>query len=131
MITSDDAQRLLAAALADADSKGLRVSVAIVDGAGHLMAFGRADGARPYTADVAIGKAYSVTFMGRASAAVRDLAEDRPTFFGAIKDLGMRTLIPSPGGIEVPGGAIGVSGAASPDQDVAIAEAAIAAINLR
>ena len=42
--------------------------------------------------------------------------------------LGRHTLIPSPGGIPLPkGGAIGISGAADPNQDVEIAEAAITA----
>ena len=129
MMNSRRAQALLAAALTDAEEKGVAVSVAVVDSAGFLKAFGREDGAGAYTVDVAIGKAYAVIFMARPSAAVRDLAEARPQFFGAIKDLGMRTLIPSPGGVEVPGGAIGVSGAANPDEDVAIAMAAIGQVD--
>lgn len=126
-MTSAYAQALLAGAMAFADEKRLAVSVAIVDSAGFLKAFVRADGAGAYTVDVAIGKAYGVIYMGRSSAEIRDMAETRPQFFGAIKDLGLRTLIPSPGGVAVEGGAIGVSGAASPDLDVEIATAAIAA----
>jgi uncharacterized protein GlcG (DUF336 family) len=53
-------------------------------------------------------------------------AQARPQFFDATKSLGMRTAIPSPGGVPLPGGgAIGVSGAANPEQDVEIAQAAI------
>lgn len=129
-MTSRQAQALLAAALEEAASKEVPVSVAVVDSGGFLKAFGRADGAGPYTADVAIGKAYAVIFMARSSAAVRDLADARPQFFGAIQGLGLRTLIPSPGGLEVLDGAIGVSGGANPDQDVEIAEAAIAKVDV-
>ena len=57
------------------------------------------------------------------------MASTRPQFFDAVKSLGRRTLIPSPGGVPLPGGgAIGVSGAADPNQDVDVAEAAIKAV---
>ena len=53
----------------------------------------------------------------------------RPQFFDAVKSLGRRTVIPSPGGVPLPGGgAIGISGAADPNQDVEVAEAAIASL---
>ena len=68
--------------------------------------------------------------MRRTSAELRDMANNRPQFFDAVKSLGRRTLIPSPGGIPLPnGGAIGISGAADPNQDVEIAESAIAAVH--
>ncbi|MGH2967418.1 MAG: GlcG/HbpS family heme-binding protein [Solirubrobacterales bacterium] len=121
------AQALVAAALSDADRQGLVVSVAVVDASGYLLAFGRADGARAYTAEVAQGKAYSVVFMGRSTADLRDLAGTRPAFFAAVSSLGLRGLIPSPGGVAVADGAIGVSGAPDPDQDVEVALAAIEA----
>jgi glc operon protein GlcG len=129
-IASIDAQRLVASGLAEASRRGLAVSVAVVDNAGFLVAFGRSDEARPFTVDVAMGKAYSVVFMGRSSAEVRDLAESRPHFFEAVKGLGLRIVIPSPGGIAAPGGAIGVSGAPDPDQDVQIAIGALEELGL-
>jgi uncharacterized protein GlcG (DUF336 family) len=127
-VTSADAQALVSNALSRARDLGATVSVAVLDDHGFLMAFGRADGARPYTTEVALGKAYGVVFMGRPSAELRELADARPRFFDAIKNLGMRTLIPSPGGIAIDGGAIGVSGASNPEQDVEIAEAAVRAL---
>jgi uncharacterized protein GlcG (DUF336 family) len=129
-ITAGTAQALIAAALAHAAEKGHTISVAVVDSGGFLKAFARADQAGAYTADVALGKAYGVVFMDRSSADLRDLAEARPQFFDAVKNLGLRTLIPSPGGVPLPGGAIGVSGAADPNEDVEIAMAAIAAAGL-
>src|ERR1700730_6280301 len=122
------ARVLVNSALARAESLGINVSVAVLDGGGHLVAFQRMDGAAPFTADVAQSKAYGVIFMRRTSAELRDMANTRPQFFDAVKSLGRRTLIPSPGGIPLPkGGAIGISGAAAPNQDVKIAESAIAA----
>ena len=125
-LTLTEAQALVARATAKAAELGIAVSVAVVDAGGYLVAFGRMDGAGLFTAEVAQGKAYGVVFLGCTSAEVRDLATARPPFFDAVKRLGLRTAIPSPGGLPVPGGgAIGVSGAANPDQDVEIAEAAL------
>ncbi len=122
------ARALVDGALAKATALGINVSIAVLDSAGHLVAFQRMDGAAPFTADVAQSKAYGVIFMRRTSADLRDMANTRPQFFDAVKSLGRRTLIPSPGGIPLPhGGAIGISGAADPNQDVEIAESAIAA----
>ncbi len=122
------ARALIDGALAKGRELQLRLSIAVLDSGGHLVAFQRMDGAPPFTADVAQSKAYGVIFMRRTSAELRDMANTRPQFFDAVKSLGRRTLIPSPGGIPMPnGGAIGVSGAADPNQDVEVAEAAIAA----
>jgi uncharacterized protein GlcG (DUF336 family) len=123
------ARALIDTSLAKAHELGLNISVAVLDTGGHLVAFQRMDGAPPFTADVAQSKAYGVIFMHRTSAELRDMANARPQFFDAVKSLGRRTLIPSPGGLPLPGGgAIGVSGAADPNQDVEIAEAAIAQV---
>jgi uncharacterized protein GlcG (DUF336 family) len=123
------ARVLVDSALAQAESLGLSVSIAILDSGGHLVAFQRMDGAPPFTVDVAQGKAYGVIFMRRTSAELREMANTRPQFFDAVKSLGRRTVIPSPGGVPLPGGgAIGISGAADPNQDVEVAEAAIASL---
>lgn len=120
------ARKMIDRAVAKAQALGINVSIAILDGGGHLVAFQRMDGAPPFTAEVAQGKAYGVIFMRRTSAELRDMANARPQFFDAVKSLGRRTLIPSPGGLPLPGGgAIGVSGAADPNQDVEVGEAAI------
>jgi uncharacterized protein GlcG (DUF336 family) len=126
------ARRLIDGALAKAQELGIKVSIAVMDGGGHLVAFLRMDGAPPFTVDVAQSKAYGVIFMRRPSAELREMANSRPQFFDAVKSLGRHTLIPSPGGIALPGGgAIGVSGAADPNQDVEVAEAAIAQTALK
>ena len=127
--TMASARALVDSALARAESLGINVSIAVLDGGGHLVAFQRMDGAPPFTVDVAQGKAYGVIFMRRTSAELREMANTRPQFFDAVKSLGRRTVIPSPGGVPLPGGgAIGISGAADPNQDVEVAEAAIASL---
>lgn len=127
-LTSAQAQQLVSEALRVATEIDVQVSVAVVDSAGFLLAFGRTGGARVYSVEVAQGKAYGVVFMGRTSEELRGLAQDRPQFFDAIKNLGMRTLIPSPGGVPVRGCAIGISGASDPQQDVEIGRAAISSV---
>ncbi|MDQ6673091.1 MAG: heme-binding protein [Chloroflexota bacterium] len=128
--TLASARALVDGALVKAEAIGIHVSIAVLDAGGYLVAFQRMDGAPPFTADVAQGKAYGVIFMRRTSAELRDMANTRPQFFDAVKSLGRRTLIPSPGGVPIPGGgAIGISGAADPNQDVDVAEAAIAGLN--
>ena len=62
------ARALVDGALAKATALGLNVSIAVLDSAGHLVAFQRMDGAPPFTADVAQSKAYGVIFMRRTSA---------------------------------------------------------------
>lgn len=52
-----DADRMLAAARAEADAHGWAVSIAIVDDGGHPLAFSRLDGAAPASAAIAQEKA--------------------------------------------------------------------------
>jgi uncharacterized protein GlcG (DUF336 family) len=127
-LNSQQAAALVEAAVAEGGARGLKLSVAVVDAGGYLQAFQRMDGAPLFSIQVAQGKAYGVVFMQRPSAAIRDFAENRPHMFSAVKDLGLHTLIPSPGGVPLPGGgAIGVSGALDPADDVAVADAALVA----
>ncbi len=71
-LTLSEAQAIIAAAQRDAASKNLRLSIAVVDGRGDLIAATRMPDARPTTMDTAIGKAMGAAIFGRPSA---DLAE--------------------------------------------------------
>lgn len=129
VITAERARAIVSAALEIAERGGHQISTAVLDADGTLVAFGRSDGSRPYTAELAQSKAYCWILTERTSAEVAAIAEARPQFFSVLKDLGLRTLAPSPGGIPIPGGgAIGISGADRPEDDVAIAEAALLAL---
>ena len=48
-----DADRMLAAARAEAERHGWAVSIAVVDDGGHLLAFARLDGASPASTYIA------------------------------------------------------------------------------
>lgn len=128
-----EASRALAdAATAHARQKGIAVAVAVVDREGALMAFERMDGVPAPIVEFSIDKAYTAATTG---ASTRD-------FFGRMESnpalkLGLANrsrLLVWGGGVparadgEVVGG-IGVSGG-SEDDDVACAEAALAACGL-
>lgn len=117
-----DAQTLAAGCLEAASRLGVSVSIAIVYEAGKLIHFIRVDGARAYTADLAIRKAQSSAAVGVPTSILEALAKDRP----------MQDVLAMRGGIPFlhqgkSAGAVGVSGA-KPEIDDAIAAAGIAAM---
>ena len=57
LLTLDEAQRMIQAAVDESRRRGLRTAVAVVDARGDLIAAARLDGARHYYPDVAYGKA--------------------------------------------------------------------------
>lgn len=65
-----DALGLINAAHADAAAKNLRLTVAVVNQRGDVIAVGRMDGANPGTVDTAIGKAMVSAIFGLPSAAL-------------------------------------------------------------
>ena len=129
-LTTAEAEKILQAAKAKATEMGLRVSIAVVDTRGELMAMVRLDGARWPTARVCQGKAYASVTYGVPSA---DLAQraDGPIFRNMMIQEGGR-LIPAQGAMPIKRGdevvgAVGVSGAASA-QDEEIATAGVQAL---
>jgi uncharacterized protein GlcG (DUF336 family) len=130
MLTSQQADRALAAGLAKATELGVLANVAALDAAAHLKAFARMDGAVLGAIDVAIGKARTAALFGITSEAVWDYCKPGAPAPGLDRSNG--GLMTFPGGVPltVEGeviGAIGVSGG-SPDQDAEIARAAAAAL---
>src|SRR4249920_1866382 len=69
-LTLAEALRLIDAARADAAAKSLRLSIAVVDARGDLVALARMPDANPATADTAVGKAMLSAFFGQPSAAL-------------------------------------------------------------
>ena len=59
-LTLDQAQHIIAGALAHSSTKGYKpMAVVVLDDSGHLKAFARQDGATMMRFDVALGKATS------------------------------------------------------------------------
>lgn len=124
------ANRVLEAAMQEADKLQVRFCIAVVDRAGNLVAYGRMDGAPLLSGQLAQDKAYTVTAFGLPTHEWFELIKDEPALLhGIVKT---NRLIVFGGGIpiRVDGeivGAIGVSGGSS-DQDRQVAEAAAAVI---
>ncbi|EZQ17890.1 heme-binding protein [Pseudomonas sp. G11-1] len=128
VLTLEEANRMIDAAFAEADQNEWKVTVAVVDDGGHILAMRRMDGCAPIASYIAPQKARSAA-LGR-----RDTSE-----FEAMINGGRTAFLSAPevsglleGGVplKVEGqvvAAIGVSGV-KPDQDAQVAKAGIAAL---
>ncbi len=125
------AQEIIARAHAKARHLGIRVTVAVVDSGGLLVALARMDGAAPLTPQVAESKAVGAVMLHRDGAALADLAKDRPGFFSVADRLTRVPIVPGLGSVlvrkgDAVAGAVGVSGG-RPEQDLEIAQAGVSA----
>jgi glc operon protein GlcG len=127
-LTNADAQKIMAAAKAEAARQNWNVTIAVVDDAGRLILLERMDGARPQTSEVAALKARSAAITHRPGKAWEDAAKNRPGV------LNFPDAFPIQGGLpilhqgQVIGG-VGVSGVQS-HEDEQVASAGIAALGL-
>lgn len=128
-LTLDQARSMIAATRAKGREMGLKpLSVAVLDGGGHLLAFEREDGAPPGRFGIAHGKAYGAVMLGMAGRAQKARAESQAYFMAALNGVYGGNVVPVPGGVLLRGadgkvvGALGVTGDTS-DND---AEAALA-----
>ena len=122
-LTLAEANRMVQAALAKAGEINVKVSVAVCDGGGNLLAFNRMDGASAASATVAQGKAVASASFGRASGT---LQADSPVIQAVLAAMGGRGL-PARGAVPLIKngelvGAIGGSGATA-EQDEECAQA--------
>jgi len=128
-LTLEEAQGLIARAQAKATDSGIRVTVAVVDEGGLLIALARMDGAPPLSPQVAEAKAVGAAVLYRDGAGLADLAKDRPGFFGVADRLARVPIVPGLGSVLIRRdgrilGAVGVSGG-KPEQDLECAEAGL------
>ncbi|MGZ4271926.1 MAG: GlcG/HbpS family heme-binding protein [Solirubrobacteraceae bacterium] len=128
-MTLEIAQRLIAAAVADAEAQGFRLSFVVVDAAGHPVATARMDGAPFVTPEIAHGKAWTAAAFRLPSAARGEQAKELVAFSSAISAATHGRYTPQIGAlpIEIDGehaGAMGASGAQG-HEDEAVVRAAI------
>ena len=124
-----DANQVIARAHAKAIELGIRVTVAIVDECGLLIALGRMDGAIPLSPQIAEAKAVGAAMLNRDGAGLAELAKDRPGFFSVADRMVRVPIVPGLGSVLIKRdgrsvGAIGVSGG-RPEQDLECAEAGL------
>ncbi|HKV19351.1 MAG TPA: heme-binding protein [Mycobacterium sp.] len=129
-IALEKAQQMVRAAHTEAARRSVLVSAAVVDAGGHLIAFGRMDGAEIAGPVLAVDKAYTATANSISTAELATLAAPGGELFG-LQANGNGRFVIFGGGVPVVVddtviGGIGVSGAAVAD-DCACADAALAA----
>jgi len=129
LVSLERARAVIDKAMTKASQIGIKVTVAIVDEGGHLIALSRMDGAIPLSPQLAEAKAVGAAMFGRDGEALAKMAQDRPGFFSAADRLVRVPLIPGLGSalISEDGkviGAVGVSGG-RPDQDLECAQAGL------
>jgi uncharacterized protein GlcG (DUF336 family) len=130
-VTLEDAKRMLSAAEAKAASLGIAYNIAVVDAGGHLVAFLRQDSALIGSISLAINKVVTARIFEKATADLAKLAQAGMPLFG-IQESGVGKVVIFGGGIPIVingsiVGAVGTS-AGTVEQDIAVAEAALAAL---
>ncbi|MBY3348026.1 GlcG/HbpS family heme-binding protein [Rhizobium laguerreae] len=130
-LTLSDAKRMLDAGEAKAVSTDIAYNIAIVDAGGALIAFTRQDGALIGSVDLAIGKAVTARLFDKPTSFMAELAQPGAPLFGIEQSNGGKVVIFGGGlpvrigGVIV--GAVGAS-AGTVEQDIAVAESAVAAV---
>ena len=133
-LTLEDAKQMLLAAEAKAASLCIPYNVAIVDAGGHLLAFVRQDGALIGSIDLAIDKAKTARIFDKPTAVLAHLSGPGKPLCG-IQETNAGKVVIFGGGIPVTlnGTIIGAVGASAGtvEQDIEVANAAIAAVAAR
>ena len=130
LLESADIKAIAAAAVAEDLKNNWAVTIAIVDGGGHLLHLQRLDGAAPISAHIAPAKANTAAMGQRESKVYEDMINGGRVSFLSAPDL--KGLLE--GGVPIMKdgqclGAVGVSGVKS-TEDAQIAKAGIAALGL-
>jgi glc operon protein GlcG len=128
-LTLAEATKLISGARARAVQLDIRITVAVVDEGGLLVALERMDGAPPLSPQIAEAKAVGAAMLYRDGASLAELAKDRPGFFAVVDRLVRVPIVPGLGSVVIRRdgrvlGAVGVSGG-RPEQDLECAESGL------
>ncbi len=126
-LTLEGAQKMMAAAEAEARKNNWTVAIAIVDAGANLLMFQKLDGTQIGSIDVAIGKARTAVTFLRPTKALEEIIAGGRTVFLAVEG-----ITPLQGGLPVTVdgqviGGVGVSGVLS-SQDELVSQAALDAL---
>ena len=127
-VTIKDAEKIIAAAVKEAERTKTQMCIAVVDSGADLKAFFRMDGAWVGSIDIAIKKAKTAVFFGMPTGAIGKLSQPGGPLFGI--EHSNDGLITFPGGLPIVDeegvlvGAIGVSGS-SVENDHIVAAAGV------
>src|SRR3954471_22787260 len=122
VVTLDQARELIAAGEEEARSRDLKLSFAVVDSGGHIVAIGRMDDADWITPEVALGKAWTAAAFRVPSDEQGKKAKDLVAFAGSISAATHGRYTPQIGGLPIepggaPIGAMGASGASGQENE--------------
>jgi len=128
-LTLERARACIRRGLATARELGFRVSIAVVDEAGHLVACDRMDGALWVTPEIARAKANAAVAFRATTLELEERFTRRMLFADNVATLGAYAFVFGKGGVPIVEaghvvGAVGVSGAVPAEHDHAIADAA-------
>jgi len=128
-LTHEASMKMLQAGVAKADEIGVKISLAVVDASGSLLAFLMMDGARFFSGRATIKKAITSASQKLATGYV---PEDRVVSMQIRMD-GDFTNMPGGYPIIIDGEVVGGMGAggAKTEEDVIVAKAALAALGLK
>lgn len=123
-------RRFIDAGLAKAKEIGVKVSIAVVDAHGDLVILERMPGAVSLSPKIAMGKASAAAIFMRPTAEFEPRVQQNSAFWSGVSSMTSGAVLFGRGGVPLKRGdetvgAIGVSGAAS-EQDEMIAQAAAA-----
>ena len=127
MLTYDIARQMVDAAVACARSKGVAMTIVVVDNSGITVALARMDGANFLGPEVSRGKAFASAAFRTTSADLAKRAEANPAFFTSLVTLSGGKFVAAQGAVPIKMngqvvGAIAASGSKPPvDEEVAIA----------
>lgn len=129
-ITLEQAQAVIAAAIAKSKEIGTAMDIAVVDAGGNLTAFAKEDGAWQGSIDISQIKARTARYFDMPTGAIGELSQPGGPLYGIEHSNG--GLITFPGGVPIMDGdtvigAIGVSGS-TVENDHTVAEAGAAAV---
>ena len=132
-LTSDEARAVSARVREHAARLGARITVAVVDGGGHVVVLDRMDGAPPLSARVAPVKATSVVLFHRDGDDLARLQQAWPNVFAQMDQVAGTPIIAGAGSRlirrgEAVIGAISVSGS-TPELDDECADAGISSLS--
>ncbi|HSJ96266.1 MAG TPA: YHS domain-containing (seleno)protein [Myxococcota bacterium] len=123
-LTLAAARAAVSAALAEARRLETTGAVAVVDATGFVLALERLDGTFPVSAEISVGKARTAAVFGKPTREFEEIVRNGRTPMLALAD--RVGFVPLQGGVPILvqgriAGAIGVSGAASAQQDEELA----------
>jgi len=132
-LTLDDARKAIAGGERKAQELGIPYNIAVVDSGGGLIAHVRMDGAWLASVGISIDKAWTARAVDMPTEALAQMAQPGQQVFG-LNTTDHGRIVIFGGGIPVKAGgtvigAVGASGG-SVEQDVLVARAAVAALNL-